>query len=72
MGNIVLCNLVSIIGSLSNHSFVTNIFNEAKAWLNEAFQVVGISGTFHYQGSTPKLELFRHFKEQTDRSNPNR
>lgn len=40
----ILCSLISISGSLSQHSFTTNIFTGAKVWLNTAFHVLGSSG----------------------------
>ena len=43
----VLCSLMSIVGSLSHHSFTTNIFTDAKVWLNQAFHTVGSSGEIH-------------------------
>jgi hypothetical protein len=41
----VLCSLMSIVGSLSQQSFVTNIFTGGKVWLNLAYHVVDSSGT---------------------------
>ena len=49
VSEIVLCSLISLVGSLSHHSFVTNIFTGTKVWLNEAFHIVGSSGEFKYQ-----------------------
>ena len=47
----VLCSLMSIVGSVSHHSFVTNIFTGAKIWLNQAYHTVGASGTLRHRMS---------------------
>jgi hypothetical protein len=41
----VLCSIMSVVGSPSHHSFVTNIFTGANVWLNQAFHTVCSPGT---------------------------